>query len=92
MAADVYPLETVTTHTIGPYIIAEKRFPDGSPCFMPFTTVGNPDLAGYFCWTLDAALTASIHYRAKGHHGTMSVALANRHLGIRDSLNKEPTP
>lgn len=79
-------LEAITTHTIGPYTIVEKRFPTGEPCFLPFAAVGDPDLAGHFCWTLDAALVVSIHYRAKGRHDAMSVALANQHLGIRDRL------
>lgn len=83
---------TIATHTIGPYVIVEKRFPSGEPCFLPFAAVGDPDLVGFFCWTLDAALVVSIHYRAKGCHDAMSVALANQYLGIRDSLEKEPAP
>jgi len=83
-------LETITTHAIGPYIIVEKRFLDGKRYFCPFTAVGNPALAGYFYWTLDAALVASIHYRAKGRHDALSVVLANRLLGIQDCSEGEP--
>lgn len=78
-------MEIMTLHTIGQHKIAEKRFPDGRICFSPFVKDGEIRMDwGFFYWTLDAAIIASIQWRNTGHLDSMARERVFRYLGIRD--------